>query len=126
MLIYIENAIAFVLLVFAIYCSIGAVRELTAELAAHRNFRKVLASTPLPHRLLELRERLRGRELIDVEDLHQLATCLAGFAQSLPKEQQRVIERCLFDNPVRARARFAQRALDRAGIGAGPPRVAVR
>ena len=126
MLIYIENAIASILLIFAIGVSIGAVLQFKAELAAHRNFRRALASTPLSHRLLELRQRLRGRKLVDVAELHQLVTCLAGVAQSLPKEQQRVIERCLFNDSVQARARYAQGVLDRAGIGAGLPRVAVR
>lgn len=126
MLIYIENAIGFIVLICAIGASVGAVLQFKTELAAHRNFRRALASTPLSHRLLELREPLRGRKLVDVTELHQLVTCMAGVAQSLPKEQQRVIERCLFNDSVQTRARYAQGVLDRAGIGAGPPRVAVR
>jgi hypothetical protein len=59
-------------------------------------------------------------------EIQQLVGSLDGVARALPEDYKQLIEESLLQRSVRGRARYAEKLMDKAGIGAGSPPIAVQ
>ena len=117
MFLYLQDGICIILVVGMIVALIEGVVGFKTTLSAHRTFVRTLASSAEADELFTLRERLINRGSVDIVELQQLTTSLQAIANTLPEKQRKVIDRCLFQDSLRGRVRYAQSALEKAGIG---------
>jgi hypothetical protein len=100
--------------------------RLQYKLAAQRRLANLLASDPASVRLQAVRERMVHDGVATAGDLQQLIGHLERLTRTLPVEQQRLIEEGLLQRSVRGRTRYAERLMDKAGLGSGSLPIPVR
>ena len=118
----------------AAFCLVGGILAVIDEARrfkrtrdARRHFVKAMSAKPFSTKLLELRQRLASRGVIDLVELQQLIRLMNDIAQGALQEKERqVVERSLFNESLRIRTVFAERLMDMAGIGVGCRPIVVR
>ena len=95
-------------------------------IAAERSLLNLLRSDPNSQRLRRVRERMAQEGIATLGDLQPLIEPLESLTRTLPVEQQRWIEEGLLQSSARGRARYAERLMDKAGLGSELMPIQVR
>jgi hypothetical protein len=103
-----------------------SILRLKRKFDAEHMFLNLLISDPAFAGLQALRERMVHGGIATSAEVQQLVGSLDDVARALPEDYKQLIEESLLQRSVRGRARYAEKLMDKAGIGAGSPPIAVQ
>src|SRR5690349_1159377 len=101
----------------ALTALLASVVSLARKQRAEREFLNVLTQEAVAEPLREIRYRMMKQGAVSASELQRLTSRLGSLASELSKEHRLQIEHGLRQRSLRGRARYAEKLMNRAGIG---------